>query len=520
MSDVILLSALLLRMQPDGEGGAAALAPILGDLGRAALGRLRGDGTGVSWTLDFAATGLRACRYARRGFWWTTDWSGDCVLLVPSLRLWAVARFLALGLALGVWCRNVGHPDVFVREAEAEERRKEAGSASSLGDAPEDAGRARAERVLADGAATFAERYGAVRTFVDEMAKPVGALGTLEAWAARLGALRRSTRPAVGDVVHIVFAADHGAAKAKEEGGEACSAYPQAVTTAVFRGIAGGGGCGCNVLGEANGVQRVQILDVGCAGALAVGGAGPAAFKLEGGTRNFCLEPAMTPAEARALIAAGRQAAAASVAEMTAGFGALVLGEIGIGNTTCAAALVAAFTGAAPEEVVDAGARVGRAPDPAKRAQKVDVVTRALARAGVVDVAAARADPVAVLAELGGAEVCALVGAFLEAGERGGPVLVDGFIASVAALAAALVEPACSASFFLATKSAAAGHAAAVAALQDVARAAGLPPLPGPALDMGLRLGEGTGGLLAVPLLRSAAALLDGMQPLAALLES
>ena len=511
VSDIILLSALLLRMQPDGDGGAAAAPRILGDLGRAALGRLRGDKPGESWTLDFAAkVGLQACPPdTRRGLWWATDRSGDCVLLVPSQRLWAVARFLALAVGLGAWCHNVGHPDVFVREAEAEERRKEA---SSTDDDPEDAGRARAERVLADGPATFAERYEAVRTFIDEMAKPVGALGTLEAWAARLGALRRTTRPKVGDVMHIVFAADHGAAKARSEGGEACSAYPQAVTTAVFRGIAGGG-CGCNVLGEANGVLQTQILDVGCAGALAVGG-GRAAFKLEGGTRNFCVEPAMTESEARALIAAGRQAAAASVA---AGAGALVLGEIGIGNTTCAACLVAAFTGTAPEEVVDAGARIGRAPDPAKRAQKVDVVARALARAGVVDAAAARADPVAVLAELGGAEVCALVGSFLEAGERGVPVLVDGFIASAAALAAALAEPACTNSFFLATKSAATGHAAAVAALQQVA---GHPPLPGPALDMGLRLGEGTGAVLAVPLLRSAAALLDGMEPLAALLGS
>ena len=210
----------------------------------------------------------------------------------------------------------------------------------------------------------------------------------------------------------------------------------------------------------------------------------------------------MTREETAGLIAAGRRAVRDAVG---VGAGAVVLGEVGIGNTTASAALLAALCGVSPRAVVDGGARPTRTIDRATLRRKRGIVSRALkaARAG----GGMEEGPGGMLRWLGGAEHAAIVGAVLEASDLDVPVIVDGFISTVAALAAAEMHPRVTRVMLLATSSAERGHKIAVGRIQMHAKRCGLPPLPAPALAMGLRLGEGTGGILAVPLLRASVAM-------------
>jgi nicotinate-nucleotide--dimethylbenzimidazole phosphoribosyltransferase len=253
------------------------------------------------------------------------------------------------------------------------------------------------------------------------------------------------------------------------------------------------------VLAVAGGVE-VEVVDVGV-DADPVPGVVDA--KVRRGSRNLVREPAMTDAELDAALAAGRAAAARAA---DAGVRALGLGEMGIGNTTSASALLCALTGAAPAVAVGRGTGV----DDARLAHKRAVVERALARHAdaIHGTDGVPPDAAAALPALGGLEIAALAGAARAAAERRVVVVVDGFIATVAALVAAHLDAAVCPALVFAHRSAEAGHGLAL----DAFRAHGMPAEQvRPLLDLGLRLGEGTGGALAVPLVRAAARMLAEM---------
>jgi nicotinate-nucleotide--dimethylbenzimidazole phosphoribosyltransferase len=249
--------------------------------------------------------------------------------------------------------------------------------------------------------------------------------------------------------------------------------------------LAGGGAAAC-VLARALGVG-LEVVDVGVAADLS-GLAGIRHAKVRPGTASFTQRSAMSTAECHAAIEAGRAAASRAA---TDGCRALAVGDMGIGNTTAAAALASAFTGATPERTVGRGTGV----DDRTLARKRAVVTRALALH-----AAPGRSPEELLAALGGLEIAAIAGAVMEAAARGLVVVLDGYISSTAGLVAVRMKPDCRAACVLSHRSAEPGHALVLEALGGE-----------PLLDLGMRLGEGTGAVLAVPLLRAAAAVLREM---------
>jgi nicotinate-nucleotide--dimethylbenzimidazole phosphoribosyltransferase len=340
-----------------------------------------------------------------------------------------------------------------------------------------------------------ARRRARIQAHLDDLTKPVGALGRLEELALRLAMVLGDPPPPLEDALVLVMAADHGVAA------EGVSAYPAEVTRQMCLNMAAGGAA-VNVLARSVGA-RVEVVDVGVRGTEPVG-PGVHHRRVREGTRNLAREAALRPEEVEAALQVGRDAVwelgmgrvggdggAGSGGGAPLPPGDLVLGEMGIGNTTAASALASVLTGAPPEAVVGPGTGVsGEA-----RARKVAAV-----EAGVARVQGPRPlrHPDHVRGAL--AEVVALAGAALACREARVPVVVDGFIASVAALAALRLDPALEPWLFAAHRSAEPGHDA-------VLRALGLDPL----LDLGMRLGEGTGGVLALPLLRAAGAILREM---------
>jgi nicotinate-nucleotide--dimethylbenzimidazole phosphoribosyltransferase len=319
----------------------------------------------------------------------------------------------------------------------------------------------------------------AARRALDQKTKPPGSLGVLEDVAIRLAVLQGTERPEVERGRIIVFAGDHGVAA------EGVSAYPQVVTGEMVRNFARRGAA-VNVLAGAAGLD-VEVVNAGVAADLAdVAGVVHAAVRP--GTRSFVAEPAMTADETAAAIEVGRAAARRAAAD---GAHAIGLGEMGIANTTAAAALLSALTGASPELTVGRGTGV----DDDGVLRKRDVVARGLALH-----ADALADPRTALAALGGLEIAAIAGAALEAPLHGMAVVADGFISTVGVLAAARMDPSIHRALFFAHRSAERGHGLALEALGGR-----------PLLDLDLRLGEGTGAALAIPLLRAAARILRDM---------
>lgn len=319
----------------------------------------------------------------------------------------------------------------------------------------------------------------AARARQTDLTKPPGALGRLEQLAIRLATLQGTALPAVERVQIAVFAADHGVAA------EGVSAFPQAVTGEMVRNFARGGAA-INVLAHQLGAT-LEVIDVGT---LADPGELPGVIpaRVAAGTANFRRRAAMTPEQLDAALAAGRAAAERAVATDAQLF---IGGEMGIANTTSAAAVAVALLGAAPGDLVGPGTGL----DTAGVAHKADVIRAALA------CHALDGTPATVLAAVGGFEIAALCGAFITCGQHRVPILVDGFIASVAALAALRLVPALAPWLILAHRSAEPGH-------DRVLRALDLEP---PLLDLGMRLGEGSGAATAVPLLRTACALHAGM---------
>jgi nicotinate-nucleotide--dimethylbenzimidazole phosphoribosyltransferase len=312
------------------------------------------------------------------------------------------------------------------------------------------------------------------RHHLDSLTKPPGSLGRLEELAVRLTALTGAP-PRVRESVIFTFAADHGVAA------EGVSAYPQAVTAQMVENFLRGGAA-VNVLARQAGA-RVVVADFGVATPLGAP-AGLVVRRVGAGTANIAHGPAMTRAQAEQALVAGAALAGEAIA---AGADLLGTGEMGIGNTTAASAITAAITGAPAGAVTGRGTGV----DEAGHRRKIAVVQRAL-RVNAADAG----DGLDVLARLGGFEIAGLVGVILAGAARRVPVVLDGFIAGAAALVAVALAPDARHALFASHRSAEPGHALAL-------RYLGLEPYL--ALDM--RLGEGTGAALFVPLARAAAAL-------------
>jgi nicotinate-nucleotide--dimethylbenzimidazole phosphoribosyltransferase len=313
----------------------------------------------------------------------------------------------------------------------------------------------------------------------DQLTKPPGSLGRLERLATQLAGITRDARPRLTRKVVIVVAGDHGVTA------EGVSAYPSEVTGQMVRNFARGGAA-INVLARRVGA-RVVVVDVGVAEAL------PPELpivhrKVAPGTANMALGPAMTRSQALQAIAVGLDVVDAEYAR---GVDVICLGEMGIGNTTAASAIVATLTASAVADVTGRGTGI----DDATWQHKVAIIERAL-RVNRPE----RHDALDVLAKLGGLEIAALVGAILGSAARRLPVIVDGFITTAAALVAADLCPAVRSYLIAAHRSVERGHVAALEHLE-------LEPL----LMLDMRLGEGTGAALALPIVDAALALLDEM---------
>jgi len=318
----------------------------------------------------------------------------------------------------------------------------------------------------------------AARERQTQLTKPPGSLGALETAAVRLAGLQGAVKPSLERIRVSVFAADHGVAE------EGISAFPQAVTGAMVANFAHGGAAisvlACE-LGAA--LEVVQLGTVNDPGQLP----GVRRAWIAAQTANFAREAAMTPAQLALALHAGAESARLAVEADAQLF---IGGEMGIGNTTAATALACALLGEAPTALAGAGTGL----DDAGVARKAAVVQRAL------DLHRDASSPLEWLRRVGGFELAALAGAYVAAAQRGLPVLVDGFIASAAALAAVRLQPACRPWLLFAHRSQERGHASLLAALQAE-----------PLLDLQLRLGEASGAAVAVPLLRLACALHAGM---------
>lgn len=312
----------------------------------------------------------------------------------------------------------------------------------------------------------------------DQLTKPAGALGRLESLALELAAIQDRALPRCERAVVLVAAADHGVCA------RGVSAFPSAVTAQMCLNFCTGGAA-VNVLARQAHIE-VEVLDVGVASDLPTL-PGLIAAKIARGTSDFTVGPAMTAGQLTAAMAAG-----AARAEFHAiSNDALVLGEMGIGNTTAAAALTAAYTGHSATDVCGRGTGV----DDAGLSRKVAAVTAGHALHRQVF-----GDPRATLAALGGFEIAALAGAALRAAELRLAVVVDGYISTAAALAAVAIDPAVRPYLIFAHRGAEPGHRLALAHLQAQ-----------PLLELDLRLGEGTGGVLAVHLMRAACRTLTDM---------
>ncbi len=319
------------------------------------------------------------------------------------------------------------------------------------------------------------EAHEAARAHQAQLTKPPGALGRLEELACWLAGCQGQAVPRPLRVSMALFAADHGVAA------EGVSAFPQVVTVEMVKNFVAGGAA-INVLARQHGIA-LRVIDVGVAGDLSAMGDAIVHARVAHGSGNIAREPAMDAGQMEAALSVGRRQAAEAIA---AGADLLIAGEMGIANTTPAAALICALLEHEPDVIVGRGTGV----DDAGLRRKIDAVQRSLARAGT-DLPPDRA-----LQQLGGLEIAAICGFLQEAAARGVPALLDGFIVTAAALVAERMQPGSVRWWQAAHCSQEQGH-------RLVLQALALEPL----LDFGLRLGEGSGAALAVPLLQAAVAL-------------
>ena len=313
-----------------------------------------------------------------------------------------------------------------------------------------------------------AELAAKVKHRWDQLTKPPGSLGRLEEVVLRLALIQGSFMPALTRRGMYVFCGDHGVVE------EGVSAYPSEVTAQMVRNFLAGGAA-INVLCRWRGIQPV-VVDAGVKGPLQKGAVD---CRIAMGTRNFARTPAMTEAQAEQALENGMRLAG----EAREHFDIAGVGEMGIGNTTAASALLCVFAGVSPEEAVGRGA--GLDDDGVRR--KAQVIAQALAlhtpRA---------ADPVAALAAVGGLEIATMAGFLLGAARARLPVVVDGFITCSAVLAAKAFAPRLNDFVFYSHRSAERAHAKMLEFLGA-----------GPLLDLNLRLGEGTGAVFGMTVLEA-----------------
>jgi nicotinate-nucleotide--dimethylbenzimidazole phosphoribosyltransferase len=314
------------------------------------------------------------------------------------------------------------------------------------------------------------------------LTKPAGALGRLEALSVRLAGMTGQATPRIGPdrKALVICAGDHGVAA------QGVSAYPQAVTAQMVANFLTDGAA-ANVLARQMGA-RVVVVDAGVASELP-SHADLVSGKIAPGTADISQGPAMTRRQATAALQLGLDIADNQI---SLGLDLLAAGEMGIANTTPASALISALTGHPPAETVGRGTGI----DDNALAHKVEVVQRALQANQSLDTA----DGMSVLAALGGFEIGAMAGLMLGAAAARVPAVIDGLISTAAALVAQAFRPRVTDYLIAGHRSTEPGHIYALSAL-------GLEPL----LDLGLRLGEGTGALLAFPVVEAAARTLSEM---------
>lgn len=311
-----------------------------------------------------------------------------------------------------------------------------------------------------------------------QLTKPAGSLGQLERVAVQLAGLQGRVKPKVDAVWIAIFAGDHGVVA------EGVSAYPQEVTGQMLHNFVTGGAA-ISVLAQQLSAQ-LDVVDLGTVSPLDLPGVRH--LRIGAGTANFAKAPAMTQEQGLLALQAGRDSVLRAKAVGTELF---IGGEMGIGNTAAASAVACSLLECAAQLLVGPGTGLNAA----GITHKTDVIERALKLH-----AEQAGDPLQSLLCLGGFEIAALVGAYLACAQEGITVLVDGFICSVAALVAVRLNPACRDWLLFGHRGAEPGHRHLLETLQAE-----------PLLDLGLRLGEGSGAALAVPLVRLACQLHNGM---------
>lgn len=315
----------------------------------------------------------------------------------------------------------------------------------------------------------------ALNDAINHKTKPLGSLGRLEQLALQIGLIQQTTNPVLRDPAIIVFAADHGVVA------EGISAFPQDVTWQMVENFLSGGAA-INVFARQNNIA-LQIVDTGVNHEFGQKN-GLIQRKVAPGTRNFAQQPAMTPEQCQMAIQNGRELVAALPGNV------LGFGEMGIGNTTAAAALMHILTSLPVADCVGAG--TGLSADGIRHKQKVIEAAVAL-HAGV-------SEPLDVLACFGGFEIATMAGAMLEAAARRKVLLIDGFIVSSALLVAARLQPDILDYCVFSHQSDESGHARLLQALKV-----------NPVLKLDLRLGEGTGAALVYPMVQAAVNFLNQM---------
>jgi len=317
-----------------------------------------------------------------------------------------------------------------------------------------------------------------VRAAIDIKTKPPGSLGRIEELALRIALCQNSPSPSADPARLFIFAGDHGLTS------EGVSAWPSEVTTQMVLNFLSGGAA-ANVFARTNGID-ITVVDAGILGDL------PDHDQLlraniRKGTRNAMLEDALTNEELSAALEFGAKISAKAVAD---GAKTILLGEMGIGNTSSATLLAHAIAGVPIEELTGPGAGL----DSEGVTRKIAILEKVASRRP------GKLDPEAALCAFGGLEIACMAGALVGAASSGAVVLVDGFIASAAALCALTARPEASHYTVFSHRSNEPGHRAMMKAINAK-----------PLIDLDLRLGEGTGALLAFPLLRNACAMLNEM---------
>ncbi|MEM6899025.1 MAG: nicotinate-nucleotide--dimethylbenzimidazole phosphoribosyltransferase [Pseudomonadota bacterium] len=314
-----------------------------------------------------------------------------------------------------------------------------------------------------------------LRSAIDGKTKPVGALGRIETLAAQIARIQGTLSPNIQTCTLTIFAGDHGMAAA------GVSAYPQAVTRQMVLNFLSGGAA-ANVFAASVGA-KIQVIDAGIAGD-AVEHPDLISRRIGPGTANAITGPAMTSGELGRALEAGRTVGEGVTADVAC------FGEMGIGNTSAASLIAAKLLGQPVADLVGRGTGLDDDGFLRKRALLEQAAARTSETVKVEE----------ALIEYGGFEIAMMAAAMVSAAEARRIVVVDGFISSVAALCARAMSPGCEASFIFAHRSAEAGHGLVLDAFDAK-----------PLLDLDMRLGEGTGALLAFPIVKAAAAMLRDM---------